>query len=355
MVQNQKKGFLFKIFSFFNRFAHWFDLIIYYFLCNWLYNSQFFDNKWGWLVYIPLMFQIYLCIKYEFKVFRSKSTCLEILKNGRVMGFSGLQGQGKSSFATYLSSNKLFTKVYSNTPLKLRNKYTCMVEQDILTLDAKICDNSLIFLDEATLFFNNRKSDNKQKLSDELYAQEILTQCVRHFTDGNIFYISTDLSRLPSVIRENVGLVNFMLGQGNKTISFLTGFFVCSIAKLFGYELRNGLRFWDFQQFVKIPDSQYTFDLSRQTKDEDLSHYANLLRIYTFDNPNLFDYNDRFLSGVYQELPEHVDKVWSSLEYNKDLLKTIGYGEIVDFFENKKFCSKGKTGYGDDIPITDKK
>ena len=106
------------------------------------------------------------------------------------MGFSGLQGNGKSSFAAYLSTNRLFKKVYSNTPLKLRGKYSYVVEQDILNLDTQVDDNSLIFIDEATLFYHNRKSDNKTKLADELYAQEILTQCVRHFTDGNIFYIS---------------------------------------------------------------------------------------------------------------------------------------------------------------------
>lgn len=331
----KKNNFIYKILAFLNRFAHWVDLIIYYFLCDWLYRVQFATSQVGWLVYIPLIFQIYLCFKYEFKVLRSKSTCTSILLNGRVMGFSGLQGQGKSSFSTYLATSKLFNKVYSNTPLKIRNKYTYLVEQDILKLDSKIDDNSLIFIDEATLFYNNRKSDKTRSLTDELYAQEIMTQCIRHFTDGNIFYISTDLSRLPSVIRENVGLVNFMLGQGNKTISYLTGAVVCSFAKMFGYEMRNGLRYWDFQQFVKIPDSQYTFDLSRQEKDEDLSHYANLIRIYTFDNPNLFDYNDRFLSGVYKELPEHIDKQWESLDYNTELLRQIGYGEIIDFFDNK--------------------
>lgn len=330
-----KNKFIYKFLAFLNRFAHWVDLVIYYFLTDWLYKAQFSTSQVGWLIYIPLIFQIYLCIKYEYKVLKSKSTCTDILINGRVMGFSGLQGQGKSSFATYLSTSKLFDKVYSNTPLKLRNKYTYMVEQDILNLDCKVDDKSLIFIDEATLFYNNRKTDKTRNLSDELYAQEIMTQCIRHFTDGNIFYISTDLSRLPSVIRENVGLVNYMLGQGNKTISYLTGTLVCGIANMLGYKMRNGLRYWDFQQFVKIPDPQYTFDLSRQTKDEDLTHYANLIRIYTFDNPNLFDYNDRFLAGVYAELPEHNDKQWESLDYNNDLLRQIGYGEIVDFFDNK--------------------
>lgn len=353
-MENQKKGFIYKVLGFLNRFAHWFDLIIYYFLCNWLFKTQFSSSGFGFLIFAPLVIQIYLCFKYEYKVFKSKNACTDILLNGRVMGFSGLQGQGKSSFATFLSSNKYFDKVYSNTPIKLRGKYTCMVEQDILNLDTQIDDKSLIILDEATLFYHNRKSDNKTKLADELYAQEIFTQCVRHFTDGNIFYISTDLSRLPAVIRENVGLVNFMLGQGNKTISFLTGFVACSLANLLGYEMRNGLRYWDFQQFVKIPDSQYTFDLSRQTKDEDLSNFANLVRVYTFDNPNLFDYNNRFLAGVYKELPKHIDKHWSSLEFDRKLLSDIGYGEIVSFFDKKKFKRKRK-GDGEYFPITDPK
>lgn len=335
-----KKTIVYYVLSFFNRLAHWIDLVIYYFICNWLYNAQFSGSKLGWLVYLPLIFQIYLCIKYEWLVLKSKNVCNFALDNGRVMGFCGKQGAGKSSFATYLSSFKRFSKVYSNTPIKIRQKYTCVLEKDILNLDKKVPDKSLIMLDEATLFYHNLKSQDNRNLSNELYAQEICSQCIRHFTDGNMFYIGTNLNRLPSVIRENVGVTNFMLGQGSKCISLLTGFAVVMIAKCFGYSFYNGLRFWDVQQFEKIPQDGYIFDLSNQDKDTDLTKYANLVRVYTFNNPNLFDYNDRFLAGVYQELEEHTDKYWESLDYNHDLLKQIGYGEIIEFFDAKQFKAK---------------
>lgn len=335
-MENQKKGLIFKILAFLNRFAHWVDLVIYFFLCDWLYKIQFSTSAFGFIVYLPLIFQIYMCIKYELKVFNSKLTCETILNNGRVMGFAGLQGQGKSSFACYLASNRIFKDIYTNTPMKIRGKYTNLLENEILALDVQVDDKSLLLIDEATLFFHNRKTDNKQSLNDQLYSFEVLAQCLRHFYNGNLFLIGTDLNRLPNVIRENVGLTNFMLGQGNKKISFLTGSIVCGIAKTMGYKMRNGLRYWDFQQFVKIPDSQYTFDLAQQTKDTDLKHYANLITIYAFDNPNLFDYNDRFLAGVYKELPKHQKQQWENLDFNTDLLRQIGYGEILDYFDKKK-------------------
>lgn len=333
----ENKTFWFYVLSFFNRFAHWFDLIVYFFACRYLYNAQFSDAKLGWLVFLPLIIQIYFCFKYEFLVIKSKMVCNYSLDNGRVMGFCGKQGAGKSSFATYLSSFRRFSNVYTNTPIKLKQKYTCILEKDILNLDSKVPDYSLILIDEATLFYHNLKSQDNKNLSNDLYAQEICSQCIRHFTDGNMFYIGTNINRLPAVIRENVGITNFMIGQGTKTISYVTGFVVKLIANIFGYKFYNGLRYWDVQQFEKIPQDGYIFDLSNQDKDTNVSKYANLIRVYCFNNPNLFDYNDRFLSGVYQELPLHINKHWKSLEYNHDLLKQIGYGEIITFFDKKKF------------------
>lgn len=332
----EKKTVLFYILSFVNRLAHWCDLVLLYFLCDYMYNNQFADSELGWLIYLPLIFQVYWCFKYEFLVFKSRGVCNYMLDNGRVMGFSGKQGAGKSSFATFLSSFRRFNKVYSNAPLKLRQKYTNILEKDILCLDSQVDDYSLCWIDEAQLFYHNLKSQNNNKLSDELYAQEILTQCVRHFYDGNIFYIGTELNRLPQVIKDNVGVTNFMLGQGSKCISFITGNLVVLVARLFGFEFYNGLRYWDVQQFEKIPEKGYSFDLSTQEKNSDLKNYANLIRVYTFNDPNLFDYNDRFLAGVYKELPIHQDKKWQSLEFNRELLKQIGYGEIIDFFDKKK-------------------
>lgn len=330
------KNLLFKIFAFLNRFAHWCDFVIFYFLTDWVYNTQFKENSLGWLCYIPLIFQLYLCIKYEWLVFKSRGICENILYNGRVMGFSGKQGCGKSSFACYLASFRRFSKVYSNIPLQIKNKFTRVLESDILLLNSKIEDNSLLFIDEATLFYHNLKTQNNNNLSDSLYSQEILTQLIRHFFDGNLFYISTDINRLPQVLKENIGLTNFMLRQDNKIVSYLTGNIVVLVGKLLGFNFKNGIRHWQFQQFEKIPDKNYTFDLANQESDTNLKNYANLIDVYAFNNPNLFNYDDRFMKGVYAELPKHIDNYWESLEFNGELLSQIGYGEIVNYFRKKK-------------------
>lgn len=345
----KRESFLYYFFGFCVRFSHWIDLVIYYFLCNYVYNAQFKTSSIGIIVYLPLFIQIYYCFKYEFMVIKSNQVCKSIINNGRVMGFGGKQGAGKSSFATYLASFKCFSNIYSNTPIKIRRKYTCMLENDILNLDTQIPDNSLCMMDEATLFWHNILSQQQGKLSKELYSQEIMTQCVRHFWDGNIFYMSTDLNRLPPVIRENVGIVNFALQQDNKTISYVSGVLFCSLAKFCGFEFHNGLRYWDMQQFEKIPDKQYTFDLAQQDKNQDLSKYANLIRIYCFDNPNRFSYNDRFLAGVYKELPLHENHYWTSLNFDKDLLKNLGYGKLIEFFDSKKYIDLSRK---DDIKIS---
>lgn len=338
----KKENFLYYFFGFLTRFAHWFDLVVFYFLTDYIYKNQFANSKIGIICYIPLVIQLYFCFKYEYMVLQSKATCNTMLLNGRVMGFAGKQGAGKSSFATYLASFKRFSNVYTNTPVKIRKKYTAMLEEDIYLLNKKIPDYSLIMMDEATLFWHNILSTNKNKLSNELYAQEIMTQCVRHFFDGNIFYMSTDLNRLPPVIRENVGVVNFALQQGNKKISFICGPIFVALAKMFGYKFRNGLRYWDLQQFEKIPDRNYTFDLAQQEKDQNLSNYANLLRIYCFDNPNIFDYNDRFLAGVYQKLEQHQNQYWESLNFDEELLKKLGYGKLIEFFGKKYYVNLEK-------------
>ena len=114
----KQSGFLYYFFGFCVRFSHWFDLVLYFFLCDWLYNSQFKNQSFGIAIYFILFLQIYYCVKYEYQVFKSKVVCKSIIRNGRVMGFGGKQGAGKSSFATYLASFKEFTNVYTNTPCK---------------------------------------------------------------------------------------------------------------------------------------------------------------------------------------------------------------------------------------------
>ena len=253
-----------KFVSIINRFSHIIDIFVVYGLADWLYHRQLYAYKFGWLIYLFVALQIFWAIKYEWKVFKSKSIVDEILDNGRVLGFCGAQGRGKSSLSAFLGANKRFSNVYTNSPLKLNGKYTCMLEDDIIALDNKVPDYSLLSIDEATIFFHNLKANVTKNFDDKLYAQEIFTQCVRHFTDGNIFYISTNNERLPSVIRENVSMTILCVEQHNKRISFLTGTLCSIISMCCGWGIKNGMRCWTIQTFNKIPDSSYIFDLSNQ-------------------------------------------------------------------------------------------
>lgn len=318
-----------------NRFAHFIDVIILLLVADWIYNAQLSGQDLGILIYALPVLQLIIAIKYEYKVFKSKQTCNFILDNERVIIVQGGQGKGKSSFTSYLNSNKRYKARYTNSPITYGGKFSNILTGQVLNLDERIEDNSSILIDEATLFYNNLKTTKRNELKVELYSQEILTQLVRHFFDGTIFYISVEGGRLPKVIEENTSCKIQMLGQSNKTISFIATSIFKFIAKLFKIDLFSCLRIWQFQQFVKIGEENYTFDLAQQTKDSDMSHYANLVEVYAFDNPYRFNYNDRFMRGVYLQLPEHQPKQWQCFDFNRDLLRQIGYGEIVDFFDKK--------------------
>lgn len=326
---------IYYVLSSLNRFAHFIDVLILYVISNYIYSTQLAGQDLAFLIYILPILQLIIAIKYEYKVYKSKQTCEYILNNYRVMILQGPQGLGKSSFANYLNSNKRFKARYTNTPITYKGRFSNILTGEILGLDERIEDNSSVLIDEATLFFNNLKSMEKMQLKRELYAQEIMTQLVRHFFDGTMFYISVEGGRLPKVIEENCGCKIQMLGQDNKTISYITTPILKLIAKAFKIDLFSNLRVWEFQQFVKIGEDNYTFDLSTQKKDSDMANFANLVQVYAFDNPYRFSYNDRFMRGVYLQLPEHKPQQWQSFDFNRDLLRKIGYGEIVEFFDKK--------------------
>lgn len=318
-----------------NRFAHFIDIIILAFLADYVYRVQLSGEMLGILIYVLPILQLILAVKYEYKVYKSKQTNNFILDNERVIIIQGGQGKGKSSYANYLNSNSRFKARYTNTPITYGGKFSNILTGEVLNLDERIEDNSSILIDEATLFYNNLKTMKKNDLKIELYSQEILTQLVRHFFDGTIFYISVEGGRLPKVIEENASCKLQMLGQTNKTISYITTPILKLIAKIFKIDLFSGLRCWQFQQFVKIGEEHYVFDLSTQKKDSDMANYANLVEVYAFDNPYRFSYNDRFMRGVYMQLPEHNPQQWKNFDFNRDLLRKIGYGEIVEFFDKK--------------------
>lgn len=323
-----------KVLLFLSRYSHWLEIFLFYYIAQVIIES--YNSQWSFLAYILPIFQVYRVIKYEFLVFRSKSIIKETATNKRVQGFGGSQGAGKTSFMLYSAYVIKPSNIYTNFPCKIRNKYVNMLDKKVLNLYERVPDYSLLCIDEATMLFHNLVGNVKQKENvEEYYPQQLQQQIVRHCYDGQMFYSSVDLTRLPQMLKENIGLTNYMLGQGSVTLSFIVAPFLSFIGKMFGVEIYNSVRFWDVQQLERIPEQGYTFDLSTQEKDTNLKNYANLIRFYSFTGNNRFEYDDRFLRGIYSKLPEHLNKNWTSLDFDEKLLRKIGYGHILDFFNTR--------------------
>lgn len=323
-----------------NRVAPYIELVAYYYLVN--YVVQYHNGGWYNLLYAIPLILTYRLIKWEYKAFATKEIIRDTAVNSRVQGFCGFQGRGKTSFMLYSLYVLKADNVYTNFPCKIRNKFTNMLSNDILNMDVKIQEKSAIAISEATLFYHNLLHNVKDiDTAIDLYGQELHQQIIRHAYNGNMFYDSIDLTRMPQMLRENIGLTNYMLGQKSKTFSFILTPLIISIGKLFGIEIIGNMRIWELQQFEKIPDKQYTFDLSTQTKSTDTKHYANLLELCAWCDIKHFNYDDRFLKGLYDKLPGVIQKKWDTLQFCDKDLRTIGYGFLIDFFE-KKVISNNK-------------
>lgn len=336
---NKFQRFVFRILSIINRFAHFLDIAVFYLLADWLSPTLSNDIMKFAIYAIPIV-QLVRAVKWEWRIQQSKVLIRDMCQNGRVMGFTGAQGRGKTSFMLYCLA-VLKRPVYSNFPCKIRNQFVHVLEKDILNLQTKIPDGSVTVIDEATLLYHNLMIDTA-KLSTEhksLFAQEVTQQLVRHFFDGNMFYSSVDITRLPQFMRENVGLTNLMLGQGNVRLSYFTGLVCTILGRFCGLIIDGSVRYWDVQQLERIPEKGYVFDLSNQDKDTDATKFANLIRFCGFNTAALFEYDDRFMRGVYAELPDHIDTFWQSLDFSPELLRRIGYGKILDFFDDQRKAS----------------
>lgn len=324
------------ILKFLNRLAPYAEVAIVWFCIDGL-KEQYQDKSYFILFYAIPILMLYRVLKWEWICFKSKDIIKTNALNSRVQGFGGKQGAGKTSFMLYSLYVIHSDNIYTNFPCKIRGKYTYQLDNKVLNLDERIPDNSCCAISEATMLFHNIVSGGRGNVEEtkDLYAQQLHQQIIRHLYDGNLFYDSVDLTRLPKMLKDNMGMTNFMLGQGSVKLSYFINPILNIFAKLLGFELSGSIRYWDLQQFEKIPEDGYTFDLSTQEKSTDLKHYANLLRISTWNSSLRFDYDDRFLRGLYVKLPEHVAKQWDSLKYCEQDLRDIGYGFLLEFFDEK--------------------
>lgn len=336
-IKNEKLKYIFGyVFRILNRLAPYLEILLLWWCCDLTYNT----SKKGVMIllYIIPIFLTYRLVKYEYKCIASRQIIKDTALNKRVQGFGGFQGCGKTSFMLYSMYVLNAKNYYTNFPCKIRGKYTKKLNNEILQLDNAVQENSVLGVSEATLFFHNLLTNYKNKNElDNLFGQELHQQIIRHAYNGNLFYDSIDLTRMPQALRENIGLTNYMLGQHSKTFSFILTPLLSLIAKPFGIELHGNMRIWDVQQFEKIPENNYTFDLSNQEKDTNIKNYANLIEFCTWDSVNYFEYDDRFLHGLYEKLPLNNSKLWETLKFSDSDLRDIGYGYLIDFFNKKTF------------------
>lgn len=255
-----------------------------------------------------------LCYKYiRAFVYVVKSTMdREVyLLNNRVVAICGKQRVGKTSLGVYFA--KYSKKVYSNTPMKVRRKYTNKLTTDILTLKTRIDDKSLLVIDEANLFYNNTMSHEEKTL----YGQALLCQCVGHFFDGNILYIATDVDRMPKIIRDEWATKLQVIRSKSYHYSFIGD----SLLKLLyflvnGESLKyTGIRLWEAQQYEKIQQEQY---ISLVGKKENENMFSPFYQFADFQNIGVVEYDDRYMNQYYLERDINIDEKWDSLQLNVD-------------------------------------
>lgn len=284
------------------------------------------------LGYVYFAFILIRCIIALYRCISSRIKAKEYLQANRVLPVEGKQRSGKTSFCSWLCSlNK--APVYSNVPILLRGNYTRKLSTDILSLHSKIEENSIIYIDECNLYYNNLRN-GKSTENNNIFGQSIYSQCVGHFTDGNIIYSSTYTDKLPKEIRVNFSCRAQVLGQHTFNFSFIGSFFVKFFFKFFlKKDIYTGLRHWQVQHYERIhssieEDGLYSVDLNNSN-----SKFAPVYDFYCL-NSYIFEYNDRYMRGLYEPLPEAVIECFENLDVDISNTSSLYDAEIFKYMQD---------------------
>lgn len=286
-------------------------------------------TKYSFLLLIIFGYFLYRAIKYSYYVWVGKKTIISDSLNSRVQAIEGGNGRGKSSFVFY-SCSVLGVPVLSNVPVKIRGDFVYKLKDLHIHELERIPTYSAVVLDECGLVYNNLDKYNH-------FDFEVLLQLGRHFFDGN-FYLSTiKASRLPNQIREKVTLCKMMLGQRVVYQSLITLPILNLFKGVFGFKYPLGLRVWTYQDFEEIDHDNYTFDLSNQDKDTKNNKFSNLVDLYAYSDCCMFEYEDRFMLGLYNELlqKEFEEDKFNSLHYDYETLNELGYSKLNEHFRQR--------------------
>lgn len=278
--------------------------------------------------YVYLIFICFRCFMSLYRCISSKIKAREYLDANRVLPVEGKQRVGKTSFCSWLCSlNKV--PVFTNVPIRIKGRFTKKISTDILSLDTKLPENSIIYIDECNLYYNNLRN-GKSTENNNIFGQSIYNQCVGHFTDGNVIYSSTYTDKLPKEIRVNFSCRAQVLEQGTYNFSFIGSALLKLICRFFRLgKVHTGLRRWRVQHYEKIhsvvdEDGIYTVDLGNSN-----SKFAPCNDFYAL-NSYSFEYNDRYMRGLYDILPDcsqisfdnlNIDISDASLLYDAEVFK----------------------------------
>lgn len=319
-----------RILSVFNKLSYFVDSIVLLTIISKINEkeSQTDSNKlllWGAIVLLVVLTFKY--IRALIYIIKSRMDREVYLLSNRVVAITGKQRVGKSSIGVYFA--KYAKKKYTNIPMRIKRKYTYKLTTDILTLKSKIDDGSIILVDEANLFYNNTMSHEEKTL----FGQALLCQCVGHFFDGNILYISTDITRMPKIIRDEWSTTLQVIRSRSYHYSFIGD----SILKLCYFVVNKeqlkftGCRMWECQQYEKIQDEQY---ISLLGQDERNNHFSPFYFFADFQDIGAVEYDDRYMRGYYIDRPDNIDIEWDSLQLSKEDFQTLYDGLLSKYIKS---------------------
>lgn len=335
IILSKLKQFLLTLWRFFVRYCGYIDCLILYYVIKAVCDSS--NNQYYMILYFIPAFLLFINIRFTYRIIKSKILIKTMAKNNRVQGFEGSQGRGKTSLMLYMAS-VLKKPIYSNIPFKIRGDFTYVLGTDIINLKSRVKENSILIFDEITLYYNNLMTGKSKDEKHDIYSFELLLQLCRHFFDGNIFTASVSMGRVPAVLEEKYSIFNRVLCQTTKINSFIIAPLLYLFGLVFKKKIDVGIRVWTYQTFERIDHENYYFDLSTNKESVKDQYYANLINIYAYNNSLDFDYNDRFMRFLYEQVAFDENKKFENLDFDMKSLSDTGFRKIINHFDkiNKK-------------------
>ena len=111
--------------------------------------------------------------------------------------------------------------------------------------------------------------------------------------------------------------------------------------KILGYrKVYTGLRCWRMQHFERISnfDDKYVYDLANSDNViENRDDYSPVYNFASFNDFTQFQYNDRFMLGLYKNLKNTNSDNWAELEFSFSDLPNLYDSQLIRYMVNKEY------------------